>query len=344
MVRKAIINGVNGQDGAYLSKHLLEQGVEVYGGVRSNELSGLENLESLGLLGQIELFELGLSDQKRIDSLIASIAPNEFYNLAALSSVSKSWDYPEETFDVNATGVLRILQSLKNRLPQCKFFQASSSEMFGDTSDPFQNEETRFCPTNPYGISKLAAYHAVRSYRESCALFACNGILFNHESPLRPENYVSRKITKALAKISSGRTEILKLGNLDVERDWGYAPEYVRGMAQMLQYEEPLDLVFATGESHSIRTFVEIASKHIGIELVWEGSGYNEVGRNKATGAKIVVVDENFYRPIDIKQTRGNSAKAKATIGWAAAVRVEELAAKMIDHDILELKQDMKRH
>lgn len=337
MSTTVIINGVNGQDGSYLAQNLLNRGAKVFGGVRSKRKSNFDNLKRLGVLDKIEIFELHLSDSANIRNSIVSIAPDEFYNLAALSSVSKSWDYPEETFDVNATGVIRILEALKTDAPTCKFFQASSSEMFGNTVDRFQDESTGFSPTNPYGISKLAAYYAVKSYRDSCALFASNGILFNHESPLRPETYVSRKITKALARISMGESVMLKLGNLDVERDWGYAPEYVQGMVDMLQHDEPLDLVLATGEAHSIRKFVELAAGNIGVELVWEGSGCDEIGRDVSTGRQLVAIDPNFYRPIDIKQTQGKAQKAKDVLGWSASVRLEELASIMIDQDILEI-------
>jgi len=338
MAKKAIINGVNGQDGAYLAELLLGKGYKVFGGIRSIETSDLEKLRHLGIIDQLEIFELGLTDAEKIKNSICSINPDEFYNLAALSSVSKSWDYPEETFEANAIGVLRILEAIKTSAPKCKYFQASSSEMFGDTSAAIQDEETEFQPRNPYGISKLAAYFSVKSYRESFGIFASNGILFNHESPLRPKSYVSRKITATLAEISMGLKETLKIGNLDIERDWGYAPDYVKGMFDLLQHHDALDLVFATGETHSVREFIEMAAKHVGIDIEWSGNGYKEAGIDKNSGKRVVEVDSSFYRPVDIRQTKGNSQKAKRTINWSAKLNTEELAQKMINHDIVLLK------
>lgn len=339
MAKNIIINGVNGQDGAYLAKQLINDGHKIYGGVRDAAKPGsnLNNLKELGILDQIDIIEFGLTDTNIIGNAIKSIKPDEFYNLAALSSVNKSWEFPEETFDTNATGVVRILDSLKYNSPKSRYFQASSSEIFGNSAQPIQDESTAFCPANPYGISKLAAYFTVKSYRDSCGIFASNGILFNHESPLRPETYVSRKITKALVEISLGRETPLRLGNLEVKRDWGYAPDFIRGMIEILNYHEPLDVILATGITHSIREFVEVAANHLDIEIEWTGSGINEVGKDVNTGKVIVEVDSKFYRPIDTKQTCGNSQKAKEKIGWVADVQIVELASKMIEHDKIKL-------
>ena len=337
MQRKIFISGVNGQDGAYLARDVINRGCVVFGGVRSCQNSNLTNLKNLGILDDVTLVDFDLAKSEDINKCINKILPDEFYNFAGLSSVNQSWKYPQLTFKVNATGVVRILEALRQANNNCRFFQAGSSEMFGCTKAGFQDEETPFHPNNPYGIAKLAAYHAVQSYRASYKIFAANGIMFNHESPLRPETNVSRKITRSLAKVSLGHADMLRIGNLDSKRDWGYAPEYVQGMFALLQNDVALDMVFATGHTHSVRDFINISARHLGIEIDWTGVGVDEVGVDKASGKTIVKTDPEFYRPSDILQTKGRADKARQALGWEAKVDIVELTKIMIEHDLATL-------
>jgi len=338
-MKKVFINGVSGQDGAYLARLLLNLNYEVYGGVRSIDEGNYSKLRALGVQGDVRMVECGLQNTKVIESAIEMVGPDEIYNFSAQSSVAQSWLDPISTYDVNATGVIRILEVIRKRLPGCKFFQASSSEMFGNVDCLAQDELTPLNPLNPYGVSKLAAFHSVRSYRNAFGLFAANGILFNHESPLRPDHYVSRKITRSIAKIKLGELDILRVGNLDIKRDWGFACDYVEGMHKLMQNDHADDVVFATGKTHSIREFIQLVAEEVGYSLTWRGNGVHEVGVD-SDGKVLVEVDERFYRATDMMETKGDPTKAFELLGWAPKMSFQELAKLMVSHDLEALKNN----
>ena len=275
-----------------------------------------------------------MTDASSLSRLLYRLEPDEVYNLAAQSYVKVSFDTPEFTADVNAVGTVRLLESIREVNPGIKFYQASSSELFGKVQEIPQNETTPFYPRSPYAASKLYAYWITVNYREAYGLFACNGVLFNHESPRRGKNFVTRKITTGIADILNGKAECLYLGNLDAKRDWGYAGDYVEAMWLMLQQDKPDDYVVATGETHTVREFCELAFKNAGIDLIWKGEGLNEKGIDKATGKVLVNVSSKFFRPTEVDLLLGNPAKAMSKLGWKPRVSFEELVAMMVKSDI----------
>lgn len=340
-MKKAIITGITGQDGSYLAELLLEKGYEVHGIIRR---SSSFNTGRINHIFQdtheldIKLFlHFGdMSDASNISRLIEKIKPDEIYHLAAQSHVRVSFDIPEYTGDVTGLGTLRILDAIRESGVKTKFYQASSSEMFGLVQHVPQTEETPFYPRSPYGVAKLYGYWITKNYRESYDLFACNGILFNHESPRRGETFVTRKITRGLARIKLGIDDVLYMGNLDAKRDWGYAKDYVEGMWMMLQQDKPDDYVLATNETHTVREFIELASKRLGFELVWKGKEVKEVGIDKKTGKTIIKIDPVYFRPAEVDLLIGDPAKAKKIMGWEPKVKFKELVEIMVDADLLE--------
>ena len=334
MAKTAFITGITGQDGAYLSKLLLEKGYKVYGGFRrAAGQSKFENLAALGLENQIVMHDFELAEYSNIQRSIEKIAPDEIYNLAAQSFVGASFEVPIYTVDVNALGVMRILEAIRVANAKTRFYQASTSEMFG-LSPPPQDENTAFYPRSPYANGKLLAHWATVNYRESFGLHATSGILFNHESPLRGPEFVTRKISRALTRIAVGHDETLRLGNLNATRDWGFAGDYVEGMWQMMQAEKAGTYVLATGQGHSVRDFVKAAAAHLGFDLVWSGSDENEVGVDRKSGKTLVCVDPAFYRPAEVHALLGSARKAKAELNWEHKVSFDGLVKMMVDSDL----------
>lgn len=337
-LKSALITGITGQDGYYLSELLLEKGYDVHGisrhaHPRHPALAPL--VERAARLGRIFLLHAAdLSQPATFTDLVARIRPEEIYNLAAQTQVSISFAAPEATFDANAMGALRLLETIRQEKLPARLFQAGSAELFGDPAERPQRESTPFRPRSPYASAKLYAHWIVRSYRESHGIHAGNGILFNHESPLRPENFVTRKITATLARIRAGSGETLRLGHLDVRRDWGYARDYVDAMWRMLQQSEADDYVIATGESHTVREFVALAAEIAGFRLEWEGTGVEEKGRDARTGKILVAIDPLFYRPQESEGARGDAAKAELKLGWTPKVRFEQLVELMVRADL----------
>lgn len=333
-MKTAFITGVTGQDGAYLADLLLQKGYKVVGGRRRNAQDDLLRLKSLGIENKIEFLDFDLVDNNCVASSFKDRRFDEVYNLAAQSFVGSSWSYPLQTTQVNAVGVLNLLDAISRFSPETKFYQASTSEMFGKVQEDIQSEETPFYPRSPYGVAKLYAHWLTVNYRESHGLHASSGILFNHESPLRGHEFVTRKITSQLVEVKLGRRQSLKLGNLDAKRDWGYAKEYVEAMWLMLQQDAADDYVIATGVTHTIREFVEFAAKALGIEIDWKGSQQNERGYDRKTGQVIVEVDPAFYRPAEVELLLGSASKAQKALGWKASVTAQELATMMVHHDM----------
>ncbi len=337
MAKKAFITGITGQDGAYLAKLLLDKGYEVFGGVRRISQPENTRLESLGIADRVELFEFDLTEANGIFRTIRDVEMDEFYNLAAQSFVGASWALPEYTSDVDAMGVLRILDTLRTLRPETRFYQASTSEMFGLAQEVPQRETTRLYPRSPYGVAKVFGHSMTVNYRESFGMHASSGILFNHESPLRGEEFVTRKITLALARIARGQDHMLTLGNLDARRDWGFAGDFVRGMWQMLQQEEADDYVLATGVTTSIRDFVRYAGEALDMELEFDGEGVEEIATDRKTGRQILRVSKKFFRPAEVDLLIGDASKAREKLGWEPRVTVRELAEMMArsDYDAL---------
>jgi len=339
--KKALITGITGQDGSYLAELLIGKGYEVHGIIRRASTFNTGRLEGIyqdkHKQGTKLFLHYGdLSDSSNISRLIEKIQPDEIYHLGAQSHVRVSFDLPEYTGDVTGLGAVRILDAIKNSGIKTKFYQASSSEMFGKVEEkklPI-NEETSFHPRSPYGCAKVYSYWMTKNYRESYGIFASNGILFNHESPRRGETFVTRKITRGLARIKLGKEEKLFLGNLDAKRDWGYAPDYVEAMYLMLQQDKPGDYVIATGETHTVREFVEKSAAHLGMELKWEGEGLNEKGVDKNTGKVVVEIDPEYFRPAEVDVLLGDYSKAKKELGWEPKVKFEELVKIMMDADL----------
>lgn len=332
---KALITGITGQDGSYLAEFLLEKGYEVHGLIRRSSTDNTERINHL-LDGpkKVTLHYGDMTDGSSLIRLLYRIEPTEVYNLAAQSYVKVSFDTPEFTTDVNAVGTVRLLESIREVNPGIKFYQASSSELFGKVQEKPQNENTPFYPRSPYAASKLYAYWITVNYREAYNLFACNGILFNHESPRRGKNFVTRKITTSIADILAGKLDCLYLGNLDAKRDWGFAGDYVKAMWLILQQDEPDDYVVATGETHTVREFCELAFRNAGIDLVWEGQGLDEKGVDKATSRVLVKVSSEFFRPTEVDLLLGDPSKVKKKLGWKPKTSFEELVAMMVKSDI----------
>jgi len=337
-MKTAIVTGISGQDGAYLSKYLLENGYRVIGAERRNASGQLWRLDKLGIFSEIEFDDFELTEFSNICRLIEKYKPDEFYNLAAQSFVAASFEIPVMTGDVTGLGVGRVLEAIRLVNPKIKFYQASSSEMFGKVSETPQKETTPFYPRSPYAVAKLYGHWLTVNYRESYDMFACSGILFNHESPLRGSQFVTRKITIGLAKIKLGLINSLELGNLEAKRDWGFAGDYVNAMYLMLDQKQPDDYVISTGESHSVAEFVEESAKVLGFDFVWEGEGIKQVGIDRITGKEIVKINPKHFRPAEVDLLNGDSSKAKRKLGWEQKTSFYELVEMMVLADFNELK------
>jgi len=337
-MKKALITGIRGQDGAYLAKLLLEKGYQVYGADRRNSEQANWRLRELGIDKDIKFVYMDLLELTNILTAIDKIQPDEVYNLAAQSFVGASFDQPILTSEVDAIGVLRILEAIKMVNPKIKFYQASTSEIFGKVQEIPQKETTPFYPRSPYGVAKLFGHWITVNYRESYNIYACSGILFNHESPLRGIEFVTRKITYYLAKVKYGLADKLVLGNLDAKRDWGYAPEYVEGMWMMLQQDKADDYVLATGETHTVREFVEIAAQVAGFDIEWFGEGINTKGVDRKTGKIIVEVSPEFYRPAEVDILIGDYSKAKKYLGWEPKTKFHKLVEIMMEADLKKIR------
>ena len=338
-MKKALITGITGQDGSYLAELLLDKGYEVHGIVRRHSTICTERIDHLFYDEKLEdrffLHYGDLTDSCNLSALITSVQPDEVYNLAAQSHVAVSFEVPEYTAETTALGTIRLLDVIRQSGLACKFYQASTSELFGGLPGTApQNEETPFYPKSPYGVAKLYGYWIVKNYREAYNMFACNGILFNHESPRRGETFVTRKITIAVAKILAGKQEKLSLGNLDAKRDWGYAGDYVDGMWRMLQQEKPDDYVLATNETHTVREFAEAAFAEAGIGIEWRGKGVEEKGYCQKTGKLLVDINPRYFRPAEVDLLWGNAAKAEKELGWKPRVAFKELVSMMVKADI----------
>lgn len=339
MRKKALITGITGQDGSYLAELLLSKGYEVHGVKRRSASFNTQRIDHIFQDPHVNHKRLFLhygdiSDSSNISRLIEKIRPDEIYHLAAQSHVRVSFDIPEYTADVTGIGTLRILDAIRESGLKTKFYQASSSEMYGLVQQVPQTEETPFYPRSPYGAAKVYAYWITKNYRESYNLFAVNGILFNHESPRRGETFVTRKITRGLARIHLGIDRILYLGNLDAKRDWGYAKDYVEGMWRMLQHDTPDDYVLATNETHTVREFIEIAAQRLGFDLEWQGEGVDEIGIDKNTGKTIIKIDPEYFRPAEVDLLIGDYSKVKKQLGWEPSVKFKELVEIMVDADL----------
>lgn len=340
-MKKALITGITGQDGSYLAELLLEKDYEVHGIIRRASMPNTARIEHL--LGKVTLHDGDLSDSSSLVRILNIVHPDEVYNLAAQSHVQVSFDVPEYSGDVDALGVLRLLEAIRilGLEKSCRFYQASTSELYGKVEEIPQRETTPFHPYSPYAVAKQYGFWMVKEYREAYGMFAVNGILFNHESERRGENFVTRKITRAAGRIACGLQDKLQLGNLDSKRDWGYAKDYVECMWLMLQAGEPDDFVIATGVQHTVREFTTLAFAHDGIELEWRGKGLEEKGIDKATGKALVEVNPAWFRPTDVDNLWGDPAKAKNVLGWnPQKTSYEELCAIMAEHDLRLAKKE----
>lgn len=343
MQKTALITGITGQDGSYLAELLLEKGYDVHGTIRRSSVDFRERIAHLEGRPHFHLHYADLGDSMSILGVISKVRPNEIYNLAAQSHVQVSFDSPEFTADVDAVGVLRILEAVRqlNLTDTCRIYQASTSELYGKVEEVPQNENTPFHPYSPYAVAKQYGYWIVKEYRDAYNMYCCNGILFNHESERRGETFVTRKITLAAARIKQGKQEKLYLGNLDSLRDWGYAKDYVECMWLILQHDKPEDFVIATGVQHSVREFCLHAFKRVGIELEFQGKGINEKGIDKATGNVIIEISPDFYRPTDVVNLWGDPTKAKAKLGWNPnKTTFEELVNLMVDSDMAKVASE----
>ena len=332
---KAFITGVTGQTGSYLAELLLHKGYEVHALVRRASLFTTARIDHLFEHENFYTHHGDLTDSSNLHRLISSINPDEIYNLGAQSHVGVSFEVPEYTAEATGVATIRILDAIRDSSVKCKFYQASTSELFGGIpgTEP-QNELTPFYPKSPYGAAKLYSYWVTVNYRESYGMFACNGILFNHESPRRGETFVTKKITKAVARIFQGKQSELLLGNIDSKRDWGHAKDYVEAMWLMLQQDEPGDYVIATGQCYTIREFVNFAFLEVGIHISWEGVGLGEVGKDSKTGNVLVRIDEKYFRPAEVELLLGDSSKAEKELGWKATTTLKEMVSEMVQYDL----------
>lgn len=333
-MKVALITGITGQDGSFLAELLLEKGYEVHGMIRRASTFNTERIDHI--FKKLHLHHGDITDSSNVNHLLGKIKPDEIYNLSAQSHVQVSFEVPEYTAQVDALGTLRILDAMRLHCPSAKFYQASTSELYGKVQEIPQSETTPFYPRSPYGVAKIYGFWIVKNFREAYGLFACNGILFNHESERRGKTFVTRKITRGLCMVKKGASPVLKLGNLNSKRDWGYAPEYVEGMWRMLQQDEAVDYVLATGKTYSIREFVEKAAMHVGYNIEWQGEGLDEIGVDKNTGKTVIVIDERYFRPTEVDLLHGDPSKAERELGWKAKVGIDELAKIMMDHDLKE--------
>jgi len=343
-MKNALITGITGQDGSYLAELLLEKGYKVHGMLRRSSSFNTGRIDHLyndpEILNKKLFLHYGdLTDSSNLNRLLEKIHPEEIYNLGAQSHVKVSFEVPEYTAEVDGIGTLRFLDAIKETGLKTKFYQASTSELYGKVLETPQNENTPFYPRSPYGVAKLYGFWIIKNYREAYNLFACNGILFNHESPRRGGTFVTRKITRAAARIKYGIQDLLELGNLNAQRDWGYAPEYVEGMWRMLQQDQPDDFVLATGEAHSVREFVELTFKELGIELEWNGENENEKGIEKSTGKIRVVINPTYYRPTEVDILLGDASKARMTIKWQPKTKFHDLVQLMARADWVKVQK-----
>jgi GDPmannose 4,6-dehydratase len=337
--KTALITGITGQDGSYLAELLLDKGYEVHGIIRRASTFNTGRIDHLlrdrhEKDAKLFLHYGDLSDSSNISRLIETVKPDEIYHLGAQSHVRVSFDMPEYTGDVTALGTLRLLDAIRDAGVKTKFYQASSSEMFGLVQEVPQKETTPFYPRSPYGVAKVYGYWITKNYRESYDLFACNGILFNHESPRRGETFVTRKVTRGLSRIKLGLQDTLYMGNLDSKRDWGYAKDYVEGMWLMLQQDTPDDYVLATNETHTVREFIEVASRQLGMNIEWKGEGVDEYGVDLNTGKTIIKIDPTYFRPAEVDLLIGDYTKAKTKMGWEPKVKFRALVELMVEADL----------
>ena len=335
-MKKALVTGITGQDGAYLARLLLNYGYEVYGTYRRTASTNFWRIEELGIFNNtyLHLVEFDLTDLGSSIRLIDKIRPDEIYNLAAQSFVGVSFDQPVTTAEITGLGTVNILEAIRIIDTNIRFYQASTSEMFGLVQETPQSETTPFYPRSPYGCAKLYAHWMTINYRESFGIFASSGILFNHESPLRGLEFVTRKITDGLARVKIGKLSHLELGNLDAKRDWGFADDYVKGMWQMLQADEPDTFVLSTGRTERVRDFIEMTCKALSIDIEWQGEGINEIGIDCQTGASIIKINPKFYRPAEVDLLIGNADKARDILGWQATTTLEQLCSMTVKADL----------
>lgn len=331
-MKNALITGITGQDGSYLAELLLEKGYNVYGIWRRKATVDYGNIAHLK--DKVTLIYADMTDPVSLITAMKISQADEVYNLAAQSFVSTSWDTPISTADINAVGVVNMLEAIRTVKPEARFYQASTSEMFGKVQEIPQKETTLFYPRSPYGVAKLYGHWITKNYRESYGMFACSGILFNHESERRGLEFVTRKITDAAVRISLGRQEYVELGNLDAKRDWGHSKDYVRAMWLMLQQDKPDDYVIATNETRTVREFAETAFRHVGIEVEWQGEGVDEIGINKANGKTIVKINKKFFRPAEVELLLGDPTKAENALGWKREISFSELVERMVKNDM----------
>jgi len=334
-MKKAFITGITGQDGSYLAELLLERGYEVHGILRRSSVFTTPRIDHIIDHPRVRTYHGDLTDSSSLHTLLSRIEPEEIYNLGAQSHVGVSFEVPEYTAEVVALGTVRLLNAIKDLGQRPRFYQASTSEMFGGLpgTEP-QSESTAFHPKSPYGAAKLFAYWLTVNYREAYGMYACNGILFNHESPRRGETFVTKKISQAVARISKGRQSEVTLGNLDARRDWGYAKDYVECMWMMLQQTEPDDYVIATGKAYTVRNFAELAFREIDVDILWRGEGIDEVGVDKRTGVVRVRVDPRYFRPAEVEMLLGDSSKARTKLGWKPKISLPELVRIMVSYDL----------
>jgi GDPmannose 4,6-dehydratase len=332
-MKKAFITGITGQDGSYLAELLLEKGYEVHGILRRASVFNTQRIDHI--MKDINTYHGDLTDSSSLNRLLEKIAPDEIYNLGAQSHVQVSFEVPEFTADIDAIGTLRLLDTIRENRINTKFYQASTSELFGGIPETApQSEKTPFYPKSPYGAAKLYAYWVTVNFREAYDIYACNGILFNHESPRRGNTFVTKKISRAVAQIAKGQKDKLYLGNLDAKRDWGYAKDYVEAMWLMLQQEKAEDFVIATGETHSVREFVELAFNEVDIQIEWSGHGVNEKGIDKKTGKVLVEINPKYFRPTEVDLLWGDPTKAKEKLGWINKTSFRDLVSKMVQYDM----------
>ena len=343
MAKTALITGISGQDGAYLAKALLDRGYRVVGAYRRTSGINVGRLVELDVAERVELIDLELLEESNLRRALEQTKPDEIYNLAAQSFVGLSFEVPIYTSEIDALGVLRLLEAMRGACPDARFYQASTSEMFGKVQETPQTERTPFYPRSPYGVAKLFAHWSVVNYREAHGLFAASGILFNHESPLRGQEFVTRKATLGLARVALGKQDILRVGNLDAKRDWGFAGDYVEGMWRMLQQEQPGDYVLATGRTTPVREFVERAAAALGFQLEWSGNGEDARGIDKSSGRTIVAVDPRYFRPAEVDLLIGDPGKAKAELGWVPGTTLEQLIDMMVKADYDRVKTGIMR-
>jgi len=342
-MKTALVTGVSGQDGAYLVQLLLDKGYKVYGAYRRTSSVNFWRMDELGITKNpnLELVEYDLTDPGCSLRLMQKVRPDEVYNLAAQSFVGVSFEQPVTTAEITGLGALHLLEAIRTVNPKIRFYQASTSEMFGKVQAVPQNEHTMFWPRSPYGVAKLFAHWSTVNYRESFGIFGASGILFNHESPLRGREFVTRKITDAAARVKLGKLNVLELGNLGAKRDWGYAKEYVEGMWRILQVDEPDTYVLATGRTETVRDFATLAFKAVGIELEWKGREQDETGIRTDTGRIVVKVNPKFYRPAEVHELIGDATKARETLGWQAKTTLEQLCAMMVETDLKRVERDV---